>query len=290
MPVEFLVIERLCADLGGVVRTHEFRAAGVDAYSLQLAVREGVLVRIREGVYASHDTPEPVRHAVAHGGVVGCRSRVRAAGVWVLDETRELHVAMPRNGRSRPHDDCGCVIHWTRSPTPGGSASLVDALAQMLRCLGTEDFFVSLESAMRKRLITPAGLARLHASVPAKYRWLVDFARNDADSGLESLLRLRLRAHGISLASQVAIPGVGTVDFVLGDRLILEVDGKPNHVGASKRHKDLMRDAVAAAHGLDTLRFDYAMVVHDWPAVEAAILARIEHGLHLRARVAGRTR
>lgn len=62
------------------------------------------------------------------------------------------------------------------------------------------------------------------------------------------------------LASQVRVPGVGVVDFVLGDRVILEVDGKPNHVdgfefpadadadaarkaAASKRHKDLVRRA-----------------------------------------------
>ena len=99
--------------------------------------------------------------------------------------------------------------------------------------------------------------------------------RWDADSGLESLLRLRLRRIGIALASQVEIPGVGRVDFVLGDRLILEVDGGTATRAPSQRHKDLVRDAVAAAHGFDTLRFDYALVVHDWPLVEAAILAKV---------------
>ena len=44
-----------------------------------------------------------------------------------------------------------------------------------------------------------------------------------------------------------------------------------------------MRDAVAAAHGFDTLRFDYALVVHDWPLVEGAILATVERRLHPRA-------
>ena len=62
------------------------------------------------------------------------------------------------------------------------------------------------------------------------------------------------------------------------------------HEGASDRHKDLVRDAVAAAHGFDTLRFDYALVVHDWPLVEAAILAKVDRGLHLGVRVAGRRR
>ncbi|GAA4376724.1 type IV toxin-antitoxin system AbiEi family antitoxin domain-containing protein [Agromyces bauzanensis] len=290
MPLDAFTVHSHCADLGGVARTHELAAAGVDPYSLRLAVRDGVLVRLREGVYATAETSEAVRAAVRHGGVLGCLSRVAAAGLWILVEPAAVHVAMPRTGRRRGHDGCDCVVHWAPAVGRGGTASLVDALAQVLGCRGEEEFFVALESAMRKRLVRRGALARLRARIPAGRRWLVDFARWDADSGLESLLRLRLRPNGIALASQVEIPGVGRVDFVLGDRLILEVDGKPNHIGPSKRHKDLVRDVVAAAHGFDSLRFDYALVGHDWPIVEAAILAKVERGLHLDRRVAGRPR
>lgn len=101
-------------------------------------------------------------------------------------------------------------------------------------------------------------------------------ARPDADSGLESLLRLRLRRLGILLRSQVVIDTVGRVDFLLDGVIILEVDGRLNHEGPSLRHKDLVRDARAAALGYETLRFDYALVVHDWETVRAAILARLE--------------
>ena len=41
------------------------------------------------------------------------------------------------------------------------------------------------------------------------------------------------------------------------------------------RHKDLVRDANAAAWGYVTLRFDYALIVHDWDLVEAAILGSL---------------
>ncbi|GAA4779371.1 hypothetical protein GCM10023351_25500 [Microbacterium gilvum] len=74
------------------------------------------------------------------------------------------------------------------------------------------------------------------------------------------------------MRSQVVIDGVGRVDFVLGSGIILEVDGRGNHDGAVMRHKDLVRDANAAARGYITLRFDYALVLYDWPLVEAAIL------------------
>ncbi|MGO2932668.1 DUF559 domain-containing protein [Microbacterium sp.] len=61
------------------------------------------------------------------------------------------------------------------------------------------------------------------------------------------------------------------MDFVIGGRVILEADGKLNHRG-DRRHKDLMRDAAASALGYETLRFDYAMIIHDWERVVAAIL------------------
>lgn len=90
---------------------------------------------------------------------------------------------------------------------------------------------------------------------------LLDFARPDAESGLESLLRLRLRAVGITLRTQVLVPGVCRVDFVIDD-LILEVDGGLGHADSQSRHKDLLRDARAAQAGYRTLRFDYALVIH----------------------------
>lgn len=291
MPVDLARIQQLCAALK-IARTADFAAAGVSRHELAVAVRDSVVLRVREGVFIPTDALAEVRTAAAHGGVVGCISRLRLAGVWLLDDDgTSVHVVLPRNGhRHRSHDECSCVMHWTGAAVRGDRTSVVDALGCLLACRGEESFFVALESALRKRIVTKTGLARLRDLIPSKWRWLVDFARWDADSGLESLLRLRLRALGIALACQVEIPGVGRVDFMLGDRLILEVDGRLNHDGVSMRHKDLVRDAVAAALGLDTLRFDYAMVVHEWPLVEAAILARIDRGLHLDRRVGGRSR
>jgi very-short-patch-repair endonuclease len=112
--------------------------------------------------------------------------------------------------------------------------------------------------------------------------WLVDFAHGASESGLESLLRLRLARLGISMAAQVAIPGVGIVDFVIGGCLILEADGKENHEG-HRRHRDLRRDALTAAMGYGTLRFDSVLILHEWPMVEVAILGALDRGTHLLA-------
>ncbi|MGW9168002.1 type IV toxin-antitoxin system AbiEi family antitoxin domain-containing protein [Agromyces sp. NPDC055658] len=296
MPIDTYEVERWCDRLGGVARTADLLAVGVDSKSIGRARREGAIERVRSGVYASTTAAAEVVTAARHGGMLGCISRLRRAGVWLLDDDDRVHVSMPEHGRRHLHDGCACVLHWTGSGSALGEGTIVDALAQVLGCRGGETFFAALESAMRKGLIDRAGVGRLRARVPAKHRRLVDFARWDADSGLESLLRLRLRRHRIELRSQVLIDGVGRVDFVLGDRLILEADGKSNHVDgfadalqgraapapatASKRHKDLVRDAAAAERGYVTLRFDYAQIIHDWPRVEAAVLACVARGLH----------
>mgnify|MGYP000681134559 FL=1 len=208
-------------------------------------------------------------------------------GLWVLSDDDRLHVSMAPTGRLREHHGCACVLHWTGGGH-GPVASIVDVLRQVLACAGPEEFFVCLESAMRLKRIDAAGVARLRARVPAWARPLVDDARWDADSGLESLLRFRLRPYRLRIRSQVMIPTVGRVDHVIGDRLIIEADGHDNHDGESERHRDLVRDAAAAALGFDTLRFDYAQIVHDWPSVREAILAKVDAGLHLRG--AGRRR
>ncbi len=221
-------------------------------------------------MFATHDLDATVLTAAAHGGAISCGTALRAHGVWVLSESDAPHVWLGRNGRAHPHR---VPVHPAsfRGRTRFGIVAVEDALRHLHACEGDESFFVSFESAWRLGLIGSASRARIRAALPRSARWLVDFARSDADSGLESLLRLRLHILGVHLATQVSIPGVGRVDFVVDGRLIIEVDGREHHGAPEMRHRDLSRDAAASRLGYETLRFDYAQVVHDWPMVQAAI-------------------
>lgn len=245
------------------------------------AVRDGSVIRVRPGVFAVPSASPDLVSAAAHGGAVTCSSALRMHDVWALRRDEQLHVWVGTSGRVH-HIDCDCVTHYFEGRTLLGVAPLDDALVHVYQCCGEEVFFAALESALKKRKIGAGMRARLRERLPIAARWLVDFARRDADSGLESLLRLRLHLLGIRLDCQVEIPTVGRVDFVIDGMLILEADGMENHDGGSHRHKDLRRDAAASAIGYETLRFDYALIVHDWPVVEAAIIAAISR---LRARV-----
>ena len=74
-------------------------------------------------------------------------------------------------------------------------------------------------------------------------------------------------------------PGL-RVDLVIGERLVVEVDGREHHSDPSAFERDRIRDARLTALGYRVLHFSYSQVMHNWPAVEAAILAAVGHGDH----------
>ncbi|WZH35251.1 MAG: type IV toxin-antitoxin system AbiEi family antitoxin domain-containing protein [Microbacterium enclense] len=261
------------------VRTRaELLTAGMTRRMIDGALRAGTLIRLRRGVYAEADTCEPVIRAALLGGAPVCVSAARHHGLWVLAHPEPLHVGLKPSGHRRGK---GEVPHWDHDTADAfGLPTVAKTLRQVLRCRGVEEFVVALESALHQNKIQDADITWLEACTNDAGREAIAFARRDAESGLETLVRWRLRHWGIDVRTQQGVVSVGRVDLLIGERLIVEVDGAENHVGPDHRHRDLVRDAHAAAWGFATLRFDYAMVVHDWPTVELAIRAHIDRGLH----------
>lgn len=268
---------------GGAARYCDLIDAGVARSEIGRSLRSGELVRIRRGIYALATMDEARRAALAHGGIPACVTAGELLGLWT-PEAPGVHVWMTQEGHEYPHGGCVCLTHWDGAApmSPGGLPTVPRALLQIARCQAAEVFFAALESALKHLLLSRRERAWLRRKVRPSLRAAIDEARDDADSGLESILRFRLLRHGIRLRSQVHIPGLGPVDFLLGDRLILEADGRTNHDSDTKRHKDLVRDAKSAVLGYETLRYDYALIMHEWHLVEAAILAKVAAGAHRR--------
>ncbi|PKI92151.1 hypothetical protein CW368_04785 [Actinomycetales bacterium SN12] len=262
--------------LGGVARGAHLLTLGFDRRHLSASVARGEIRRVRPGVFSTNTLSGEVHTAITHGGALTCVSALRLKGVWTLSESEAVHVWMGPGRHARAHERCRCVNHYQQGRPPLGTASLVTALLHFRQCESDEAFFAAFESAWRKGLLSRAQRNQVRAGLPRGARWLVDLARPDADSGLESLLRLRLHILGVRLERQVTIFGVGRVDFVVDGRLIIEADGKENHDGPSKRHKDLVRDAAASALGYETLHFDYAQIIYDWATVQRSILAALQ--------------
>lgn len=283
-PVVAAVLRR-----GGVARTAELRADGATKRELAHAARSGALLQPRIGLYALPSTAGGVLEALGHGGRIACATAARDRGLWTLDagDAEPLHTwvdpdrhAVRHRGPTGANDLGCCILHRDDAVDEPELArvGILHCLVQLGRCRGGEAFFAALESALRQGLVGQDERARLRAVVPRALVGLVDFARDDADSGLESLIRLRLRPYGLTTRSQVRIAGVGIVDLVIGDCLILEADGATH--GGDHRHRDLVRDAIAMSLGFVTLRFDSALILHDWETVESAILAACDRQVH----------
>ncbi|NUT58055.1 MAG: DUF559 domain-containing protein [Agromyces sp.] len=91
---------------------------------------------------------------------------------------------------------------------------------------------------------------------------------------------LRLRRIGIPVRQQVAILG-HLVDGLIGDRLVYQIDGFAHHRTAAQRRQDIAHDRRLALAGFTVLRFDYAQIMFDWPAVELEIRTAMAQRLHL---------
>ncbi|AUG28970.1 MULTISPECIES: type IV toxin-antitoxin system AbiEi family antitoxin domain-containing protein [Microbacterium] len=267
----------MCDVRPAVMTTAMLRRSGLSRTQLREQLRAGILERRRRGVYVIADACDAARAVAGHGGRLACVTAAKHLGLWVLTADPRAHVWLCDGQRTYHANGCGCVEHWDDGPLgpPGSTPSIPRLLLQIARCHGVEEFFVVLESALRLGQLDDSGRRWLRQRSTAAMREALDLARDDADSGLESLLRWRLRHLGLRVRTQRRIAGVGVVDALIGDRLLVEADGVDNHDGAPHRHKDLVRDATAAIWGFMTLRFDYAMIVHDWDLVEAAIVGAL---------------
>ncbi|HKH09301.1 MAG TPA: hypothetical protein VKA62_10165, partial [Agromyces sp.] len=66
----------------------------------------------------------------------------------------------------------------------------------------------TVDSALNRRLLTPAGLETLMQRMPRRIRRLKHRLDGRAESGLESLLRFAIEEEGWRVESQVEIRGV----------------------------------------------------------------------------------
>lgn len=281
-------IDQTLRAAGGLVATHELHAAGVSRGALAHLLRSGALSRVRQGWYAKPAIALHAERAARVGGVITCAAALAAHGVWAVPDGR-LHVLVPRGSvrlrtpgdprrRLSEHPSGQLTVHWLSKPqgTHRLVASAVDALSTLRRCATRELYLASLDSALHQHPDLHSAL--LSAGHPVG-RGGID---GTCESGTETLFRLRMAPHLPSLRCQVRIPGVGRVDFLIGEALVIEIDGKGYHDTASSFEKDRRRDAALSERGFRVLRFSYRQVLEDWPTVEAAVLAAVSRGDHLR--------
>ena len=261
---------------GGAMRSSTALTLGFSDHTVRMHVNAGKLLRPRRGWLALSSLHPELLFALSSGVVLSCVSAARWQGLWVLHH--ELpHVAARDGQHVHP---IAARVHRRRPIKPRQPGLLVDHLENTLdyvaACLPHEEALAIWDSAMQKNLIDYQSLAAL--PLKGRARAVLAECTPLSDSGLESLFRTRLRWLAISIRPQAWIHG-HRVDFLLGDRLVIQIDGK-QHQGA-QRASDRKHDAELMKRGYFVIRVGYAEVVYDWNGVEADILDAYARGLHL---------
>ncbi|MCF8609650.1 endonuclease domain-containing protein [Gordonia sp. HY285] len=269
----------------GVYRTRQL-ADLVGRTGLRAMLTSGDARLLRFGWYEVGTGRRDEVEAVRRGGVLSCVSALRRHGVWVPDH-HDLHVRGNSSAvRTRPGPFC----REFRRPSPEGPAAVDDldiAVRHAARCLDDEGTVVVFDSILNKQLMSWDELQYQFRDAPEYMHGRLAKCDGAADSGPETMARLRLRRQNIKLRIQVKIDGLGRVDMLVGKYLIIEIDGWEWHSDRRQFQKDRTRDAIAHELGYYPLRFTYDDIVFDWDRTNARILTAIRAGAHLRSFLPG---
>jgi very-short-patch-repair endonuclease len=274
--------------LGGLAKTAELHTAGLGRTAIATAVSTGEIQRIRQAWYANPWLPADQSRAARVGGQLACSSAAASLGLWE-PRVERLHVCVepdaralraPGSYRSLLAQQQDVVVHWT-GLDPAGTRTLVSpsrCLRQIAACETPEVALIVAESALHRRRISRREWESVLASMPRRVRRVLAAASGASESGSESAFVHRMARIGVRVRQQVVIPGVGRVDGLIGERLVIELDSYRYHSDpAADRH----RDALLSSLGYRVLRFMYSQVMFAWPEVEAAVLASMARGDHL---------
>lgn len=240
---------------GGVARWKNLQRAGVRTAELNRALAAGSVRKSGYGVYALPDAPAELEAAVLLGGQLTCVSAAKWHGLWLRHEPRKPHVLVRKQTTSG-----SSVLH--RHDGFRGSGFVVpvpEAVRQVCECLCWEESLIVAEAAVSQgKMTTSEVLASLR---PGTRKHFERHLEGTAQSILEVEVRRILRCAGYRVRAQVRIRGVGVVDLVVEDRLVIELDGFSYHSARNEYRADRRRWNELTAQGYQVLRFTYETIM-----------------------------
>ncbi|WP_165544539.1 endonuclease domain-containing protein [Schaalia vaccimaxillae] len=178
------------------------------------------------------------------------------------------------------------VIHRESTPLDSDPvrpwlASLPRVLERSCACLSPESAVAMLDFVTTNHL---CDIAELHipsfGPTSSRLQQAIKHSVRGSRSILETCARLQLEDAGIRVQVGVPIPGVGEVDMIVFDRLIIELDGWAFHKDKLQRARDLERDRRLVELGFLVVRFEYEAVMTNCTFV-SEVLAMRDHALAL---------
>ena len=273
----------------GIYSLARLEQRGITRQHLRNLVSDGELIRIRRGWFREPQALPDAVAAVALGGVLTATSGAEHQGLWVLKDEK-VHVLVPRHASRLDLDRASAIagkpvcVHWAKTAivreTPVADALQIVTDAQ--HCQSRAIAVALADSALNQRLIR---MEMVERAVPSLAPW----CDAGSQSGTESILRVALKQRGIRARPQVPIDGVGRVDLVVGERLVIECDSAKHHDGYQSK-RDYERDQELLRQGYLVLRLTYQQVVYDLDRVVELVLGVVRvrrHYWRLKAGAAG---
>lgn len=284
--------------------TADLKARGKSARDIARAVEDGLLLPVRPGWWAVPGTSADLIRAVRVGGAATGQSAARARGLWTPPDPRPagfrrgdpappplLRVAIrstSTTARLRDPSDASralgkhaeVVLLWV-SPTEvresrhTGMLPVLPMLRDVFRSEEPERALAVVDSALHHRHLLREDLAALAAMLPQRLQHFPALADGSAQSGTETIVRVRLRFAGLRVVPQATVAGMGHGDLLVEDRVLVEVDGREWHDDDERFEEDRRRDLVATLGRYRVLRFSWYQVLFRWPEVEAAVFAAL---------------
>lgn len=276
-------LAQLLRSSNGIVHRAAARDAGIPDSDVRRAVAAGHVRVIRRTWICGSGADADLVAAAEAGGRLGCLSLARRRGWWVPEDAdTRRHISMLPHARRGTFGESD-VVHWSRPVVAPAAASLEesveDALAHIVACVRSpESARVLWESAVRVERLSPDALRRVGWTTRAA-RDMAERLVGLSDSGLETIFVARIGHLGVSIRQQIHLAGQ-PVDVLIGDRLVVQIDGYGPHSSSAQRSRDIAHDAELRLRGYTVIRISYAQVLHQWPAVERRIARAVAAGLH----------
>ena len=265
---------------GGVMHRSSLRAAGLSSYRMRAAADAGLVVRAGRDRLAVPGTSMARVRAATIGARVTCVSAAQEYGLWTRSDPN-LHLSVPRGFSAQTSVDE--VVHWSRLPVPVGRDAAIEplpnALVHVARCLPFDYAVATFDAALRTGSLSVDTMRQVAATVGGRVAEVVAHTDARADSGSESLMRVRLASCGIVMHPQVVLDG-HPVDGLVGRYLVLQVDGFAYHRDPAQRARDLAQDRRLVLRGYTVFRYPSRAVEDRWPAIEREVLEAVGLGLH----------
>lgn len=142
-------------------------------------------------------------------------------------------------------------------------ASIGTVLERVLVCMPLKVSLPMLDAARNRGLYDISTLAMPSTGSRLPHlREALSLSSDRARSILETVARLQLIDMGLTPQVGVWIEGVGEVDMIILDFIVIEVDGWAFHSSKEQREKDLKRDRELLRRGFVVLRFTYDDVMN----------------------------